>query len=239
MLLVTPTETNAKPRVPLTKERVLLAAVAYADEHGIESLSMRNLGQELGVEAMSLYNHVANKEDILDGMVDAVVSEIPLETAGPDWKTILRCQILAARAVMARHQWAPSVIETRTQMSTPMMKYFDAVGGIFLDSGFTVDLLHHGMHALGSRALGFVQELYDDSQALDESPEVMAVMMQQMTAEYPNISKIVKELFHEEDSIIGTGCDSDFEFVFSVDLILDGLERVRDAAPASEALQKV
>lgn len=207
------------------------AAVAYTDEHGLESLSMRKLGQQLGVEAMSLYNHVANKEDILDGMVDAVVAEIALEPAGPDWKLTLRKQILAARAVMSRHRWAPAVIETRKVMSAPMMRYFDNLGGIFLDNGFSVDLLHHGMHVLGSRALGFTQELYDDSSALDESPEVMAVMMQQMQSEYPNISRIVAEISHDDDSIIGKGCDDDIEFIFSIDLILDGLERYRDTGP--------
>ena len=221
---------GATKRVPLSRERLLRSAIAIADERGNAALTMRSLAQELGVKPMSLYHHVANKEEILDGMVDAIVREIPLVPAGSDWRTRLRTQILAARAVMSRHRWAPAVIETRKVMSAPMMRYFDTLGGIFLDNGFSVDLLHHGMHLLGSRALGFTQELYDDS-AMDESPEVMAVMMQQLQAEFPNISRIVEEISHDDDSIIGKGCDDDVEFVFSIDLILDGLERYRDVGP--------
>ncbi len=230
MLMATRIESKAKPRIPLTKERVLRAAITLADENGIESLSMRKLGHELGVEAMSLYNHVANKEEILDGMVDVLVSEIDISAGGSDWKTSMRDQILAARVVMARHPWAPGVIETRKTLSPPLMRYMDTIGGIFLGGGFTVKLLHHAMHALGSRVLGFTQELFDDSEALEQSPEVAAIMLQQMTREYPNISAVVAEISHDEDSIIGSGCDDDVEFVFSLDLILDGLAQARDAA---------
>jgi len=228
--MTTPADTAAKPRVPLTKERVFQAAIAYADEHGLEELSMRKLGQELGVEAMSLYHHVANKEEILDGMIDVLVSEIELTTAGTGWKSAMRNQILAARAVMAQHPWAPGVIETRKTMSHPMMKYMDSIGGLFIDGGFSVDLIHHAMHALGSRVLGFAQELFDDSEAMEADPQLQAVMLQQMTAEYPNISKVVAEIQHQEESIIGSGCDDDVEFAFSLDLLLDGLERARDVA---------
>ncbi|MFV2064356.1 MAG: TetR/AcrR family transcriptional regulator, partial [Chloroflexota bacterium] len=181
--MVTPIEPLAKPRAPLSRERVLQAAIKLADEDGIDRLSMRRLGQALSVEAMSLYNHVANKEDILDGMIDAIVSEIQLTSGGSDWRSALREQILEARGVMARHSWAPSVIETRKTISLPMMRYMESTCGIMRGGGFTVDLMHHSMHALGSRVLGFTQELFDDSEALDESPEVQAIMLQQMTAE--------------------------------------------------------
>jgi AcrR family transcriptional regulator len=227
--MATSTGSDAAPRVPLTRERVFEAAVAFADEHGIEELSMRKLGQRLGVEAMSLYYHVANKGEILDGMVDAVTSEIGLTPDEDNWKPAMRTQILAARAAMKRHPWAPDVIETRKTMSLPIMKYMDAVGGIFRRSGFSVDLMHHAMHALGSRVLGFSQELYDDSEALDESPEVQAIMLQQMVEEFPNIAAIVAEIQHQEETIVGSGCDDDGEFRFALDILLDGLERARDA----------
>lgn len=223
------TGTNAAPRVPLTRERVFEAAVAFADEHGIEELSMRKLGQELGVEAMSLYYHVANKGEILEGMVDTITGEIGLTSDEGDWKSAMRTQILAARAAMKRHPWAPGVIESRKTMSLPIMRYMDAVGGIFRRSGFSVDLMHHAMHALGSRVLGFSQELYDDSQALDESPEVQAIVMQQMVEEFPNISAIVAEIQHQKETIVGSGCDDDVEFRFALDILLDGFERARDA----------
>lgn len=228
--MTTQGEANAKPRIPLTRERVLQGAIDLADAGGIESLSMRKLGQELGVEAMSLYNHVANKEEILDGMVDVLVSEIDISAGGSDWRSAMRDQILTARVVMARHPWAPGVIETRKNLSPPLMKYMDTIGGIFLEGGFSVSLMHHAMHALGSRVLGFTQELFDDSAALEQSPEMAAIMMQQMTRDYPNISAVVAEISHDDDSIIGSGCDDDVEFVFSLDLLLDGLERARDAA---------
>ncbi len=161
---------SAEPRVPLSRERVLRAAVELADESGIESLTMRSLGQKLGVEAMSLYNHVANKEDILDGMVDVVMSEIndavsELDPPSGDWKTAMRRRVLAAREILLRHRWAPGVLESRKNESAPMMRYYDSLIGLFQEGGFSNDLTHHALHALGSRALGFTQELYDDSQA--------------------------------------------------------------------------
>ena len=223
-------ETAAEPRTPLSRERVLEAAVGLADEGGIDAVSMRKLGQELGVEAMSLYNHVANKEEILDGMVDVVVGEIELLTPAGDWRATLRAQAMSAREVMVRHPWAPAVIETRKQGSPIVTKYFDSTMGILLGGGFSPDLMHHAIHAVGSRILGFTQELFNDSDQLAESPEVAALMLQQMTEEYPNISAMLKEISHDQESILGSGCDDDIEFAFALDLILDGLERLRDAA---------
>jgi len=224
----TKTESAARRRAPLTRERVLRAAVDLADKGGIGEVSMRKVGQELGVEAMSLYNHVANKEQMLDGMVDLVVSEIEPVSGGADWKSALRDQVMAAREVMTRHGWAPAVIETRTEASLPTLKYFDSIVGILRSGGLSLNLIHHGLHALGSRALGFSQELFDDSEALEENPEVAALMLQQMTEEYPNVSAMLAEISHDEGSVVGTGCDDNIEFVFAVDLIIDGLERLRD-----------
>src|SRR3954451_9012567 len=120
-------------RTPLTRERVLQAAVALADRDGISGVSMRNLGQELGVEAMSLYTHVRGKDDLLDGMVDTVVGEIAVDTAGADWQTSLRRSILGARAVMLRHRWAARVIETRTTPGLATLRYMEAMTGVIRD----------------------------------------------------------------------------------------------------------
>jgi AcrR family transcriptional regulator len=223
---------SAPPRVPLSRERVLRAAIDLADESGVESLTMRRLAQKLGVEPMSLYNHAANKDDILDGMVDAVVSEIndvvsEIEVPSGDWKTAMRQRVLSAREILLRHPWAPDVIESRTNMSTTMLRYFDSVIGLFREAGFSTDLTHHAMHALGSRALGFTQELYDDSQEL--GPEEMAIFLQQIAGEYPNITAMVKEISHDADTTLGW-CDDQVEFEFALDLILDGLERLRNTA---------
>lgn len=227
------TEAAAEPRLPLTRERVLDAAIRLADESGIEAISMRKVGQELGVEAMSLYNHVSNKDDLLTGMVDAIVEQIPPLPSDGDWKARLLERAYAARQILKQHEWVPRVIETRPEPTPTMMAYMDSIIGVFRDGGFSMDLTHHGMHVLGSRILGFTQELFDDSQASPDNPEVAALMMQQMLAAYPNIAAMVAAADHDGESILGNGCDDDVEFTFALDLILEGLERLRDA-PASD-----
>lgn len=218
---------STAPRTPLTKERVLRAAIDVADEGGIEALSMRKLGQALGVEAMSLYNHARNKEDILDGIVDAVIGEIEAGPAGADWKASMRQLALAARQVLLRHPWAPRVIESRTDPGPATLRHMDSVIGIFRDGGFSLDLTHHAMHVLGSRIFGFTQDLYDDSGDSAPSPEVAAIFARQMRDTYPHVTEMALAVSHEGG--LG-GCDDDLEFAFALDLILDGLERLRDAA---------
>jgi AcrR family transcriptional regulator len=215
---------------------VLHAAVELADERGIEALTMRNLGQGLGVEAMSLYNHVANKEDILNGIVEVVVGEVleAVDAIEPpatpaDWKTVVRARILTARDVLLRHRWAPGVLESRTEMPPSLLGYYETLLALMRGAGFSLDLAHHAMHALGSRSLGFSQELFmnDDDDADDD---MAAVMFQQMAARYPNLTDLMRIVAHDSDSTLGSGCDDQFEFEFGLDLILDGLERLRDAA---------
>ena len=224
--MATQARARAEPRAPLTKERVLRAAVVLADRGGIDSLSMRKLAQALGVEAMSLYNHVQNKEDILDGVVDVVVSEIDVPQSGSDWKASLRQTVLAARTVMKQHLWAPHVIETRKMPSPATFAYFDAVLGILRRGGFSLDTAHHALHVMGSRVLGFTQELFNDSDDLAAGPEA-AAMFAQMADKYPYIIEMAMAVTHEDG--LG-GCDDDLEFGIALDLILDGLEKMRDAA---------
>lgn len=222
--MTTQIEATARRRDPLSRERVLAAAVELADREGIDALSMRRLGQELGVEAMSLYNHVAGKEDLLDGMSDLILGEIGQPVTEGEWKANIRATILSARRTMLRHPWGSAVIASRRQASPLTMKYMDSVGGILRRGGFSVDLMHHAFHALGSRVLGFSQELYDDSVAT-ENPEMMAVMARQMADEYPHITEVIEQITHDEATVVGSGCDDQFEFEFALDLILDGLER--------------
>ena len=164
--MVTEQRPDTQTRTPLSKERVLRAAVELADSSGIEAVTMRKLAAALSVEAMSLYYHVASKEQLLDGMVDAVIAEIEDECGGftvptdVKWKAALRKRIMTAREVMLRHRWAPEVLETRTTMSARMISHFDTVLGILIEGGFSYDIGHHAMHALGSRVLGFNQELF-------------------------------------------------------------------------------
>jgi len=216
---------DAPRRVPLSRDRVLRAAVALADDAGIESLSMRKLAQELGVVPMALYKHVANKEELLDGMVDVVVDEIHPPVHGADWKSAVRQRILSARRALLRHPWASRVIESRTTPTPVVLEYMDSMIGMFRVGGFSVDLTHHVMHAMGSRMWGFTQELFDDSQSLD--PEVQAVMLREMAGKYPYVTEIAMAVAHDEESVVGQGCDDQFEFEFALDLLLDGFERLR------------
>jgi len=235
--MVTETDTTTQPRIPLTKDRVFSAAIKIADQDGLDALTMRHLAEELGVEAMSLYYHVANKEAVLDGIIDAIMGEIE-EAAGGfgpkddnlDWKSALRQRILTARSVMLRHKWAPSVFETRTTISPVAMRYFDALLGIVREGGFSYDLAHHGMHALGSRSLGFTQELFEPENPDETDAEEANAMMEQMADQLPYMVGMMMEISHDDpDSTIGW-CDDDTEFNFALDLILDGLERLRIAS---------
>ncbi|MFE4227843.1 TetR/AcrR family transcriptional regulator [Arthrobacter sp. NPDC056886] len=218
-------------RIPLSRARVLTAAVALADDMGIEALSMRRLAQELGVVPMALYKHVANKEELLDGMVDALVSEIdpPVRDAG--WKDVVRLRVLSARRALLLHPWGRQVLESRTNQTPAVLGYMDSFIGMFLAGGFSVDLTHHVMHALGSRMWGFTQELFDDSAGGGTEappalpPESQAAMFREMAERYPNILKVTTASVHT-GSAVGRGCDDQFEFEFALDLLLDGFERL-------------
>lgn len=233
--MTTKTDASTERRAPLSRERVLRAAVRLADEEGIEAVTMRRLAEQLGVEAMSLYYHVDNKEALVDGLVDVLVNEINqavAEVGGPspkdDWKAAMRTRILAAREVMLQHRWAPSVIETRTTMSPEIIRYFENLLGIMREGGFSYDLAHHAMHALGSRALGFTQELFEpaDEEEEESSTEALA----QMADQFPYLIEMLSEVAHDDpDSTLGW-CDDQTEFEFGLDLILDGLERLRQSA---------
>ncbi|MFD3723703.1 TetR/AcrR family transcriptional regulator C-terminal domain-containing protein [Streptomyces sp. NPDC058671] len=213
-------EATRTQRTPLNRERVLRAAVALADATGIDTLSMRKLAQELDVVPMALYKHVANKEELLDGMADAVVREIDPPTAGPDWRRVVRTRILSARQVLLRHPWAVRVIESRTGPTPAVLAYVDSMAGILRDGGLSADLTHHVMHAMGSRLLGFSQELFDTSGPSGPPDPGLA-------ARYPNIAELAATAAHDGASTVGGGCDDQFEFEFALDLLLDGFENLR------------
>jgi AcrR family transcriptional regulator len=228
--MATTIDAKAEPREPLTKERILRTAVALADEGGVEAFSMRRIAQELGVVPMALYKHVANKDEMLDGMVDVVVGEIDPPLEGADWKTAMRERILSARRALLRHPWASQVIESRAEPTPTIIAYIDSMMGIFLSGGFTLDLMHHAIHVMGSRILGFSQELFDDTSSMPADEAI--AMWSQMAEHYPNIAKLVGEISggdisHDEGSVVGGGCDDQFEFEFALDLMLDGLDRLR------------
>jgi AcrR family transcriptional regulator len=219
-------QVDAPRRTPLSRDRVLRAAVALADDAGIDSLSMRNLAQELGVVPMALYKHVANKEELLDGMVDVIVGEIDPPVHGADWKDAIRQRILSAREALLRHGWASQVIESRTHATPVVLDYMNSLIGMFRAGGFSVDLTHHVMHALGTRMWGFTQEVFP-TQAPPADPDVRAAAFGQLAARYPYIIEMATAGSHDGESTVGRGCDDQFEFEFALDLLLDGFERLR------------
>jgi AcrR family transcriptional regulator len=216
-------------RAQLTREQVVTAAIELADRDGIESISMRRLAQELGVEAMSLYTHVHNKEDLLDGMADAVVGLVPVDEGAADWRTSLRRMALRARGVMLRHPWAPRVIETRAAPGPAALTYINAILGILRGGGFSVAHTHHALHILGSRMLGFSQELFDDS-ADAGGPDAASSLPPGFAAAFPHAAEMALAVTH--GGALGP-CDDDGEFEFVVDFILDGLDRLRRSPSGS------
>jgi AcrR family transcriptional regulator len=225
--MVTPQEPSA-PRTPLSRERVLRTALELADRDGIESLSMRRLGRELGVEAMSLYNHVANKEDLLDGLADIVVGEIEVPAPGDDWRAAMRRRAISVREMLARHPWAGALIESRTNPSPARLRYPEAVVGSLRQAGFSVEMAIHAFYTLDSYIYGFaVQEENLPSGTPEELAGIAATVLAGLPAqEYPYLREVIA------DYVLERGYRHSDEFEFGLNLILDGLERFRDGAKA-------
>ena len=217
------------PRVPLTRERVLGAAVALADQDGVRSLSMRKLAQELGVEAMSLYHHVAGKDDILDGMIDVVFGEIDLPTGEADWKAAMRRRAISAREALRRHPWATGLMESRPTPGPANLRHHDAVLGILRNAGFSVPLAAHAYALLDSHIYGFaLQESSLPFHTPEETAEVAQSIMESFPAgDFPHLTEIAVE------HVLQPGYDFGDEFEYGLDLILDGLERAADRDPAT------
>ena len=213
-----------KRRAPLSRERVLSAAVKLADRGGVESLSMRKLAQALKVEAMSLYNHVANKDEILDGLVEIVISEIELPAKGADWKDGMRLRANSAREMFLRHPWAISLMESRKNPGPAAMRYYDAVIGCMREGGFSIAMAAHAFSVLDSYILGFaMQELKMPFDTSDELADIADNILEQLpAAEFPHFTEMIVE------HALKPGYDYADEFEFGLELILDGLERAKD-----------
>lgn len=227
----TGTSTATRRRTPLSRERVLRRAVEIADEHGVEALTMRRLAEDLGVEAMSLYHHVRGKGGILDGAVEVVLDEMleaVLALGEPDlpepraWQPAVRARLLAARTVMLRHPWAPQVMEARNVMTLSAARHVDGVVALMRAGGFTWDLVHHALHALGSRIHGFTQELGEPEGGDEEAEGMLA----QIAPQIPNLVAMLSEVAHDDPGSTLGWCDDQTEFEFGLDLVLDGLERL-------------
>ena len=213
-------------RTPLSRERILGTAVELADEGGIEAATMRRIAQELDVVPMALYRHVANKDELLDGMIDLVVGEVDPPDLDAGWKHAVRARILSARQALLRHPWASRVMESKTAPTPTVLAYMDSMIGMLRAGGFSMDLTHHVMHTMGSRAFGFSQELFNDSG--DADPAVEAEMWTALAGTYPSIYELFLTVNHDDGSVVGPGCDDQFEFEFALDLLLDGIERLKE-----------
>jgi AcrR family transcriptional regulator len=209
----------------LTRERVLQAALRLADQGGIESLSMRKLGQELGVEAMAVYYHLANKDEVLDGIVDLVFAEIDLPVIGADWKTAMRKRGISLYEVLARHRWAIGMMEARKNAGPANLRHHDAVIGNLRAAGFDSPMVAHAYSLLDGYIYGFaLTKMSLPFETPEDVEEVTQRMMEPYPLnEYPNLAVFVSEHIMRPDYDYGE------EFEYGLDLILDGLERERAA----------
>jgi AcrR family transcriptional regulator len=215
-------------RVPLSRERILEAAVRLADEGGIESLSMRRLARELGVEAMSLYNHVANKSALVDGAVDLVLEEIELPSSGAWDEAIRRCAISAHEAFL-RHPWACALVLSPSSggngIDTPRIRYMEWLLRRLREAGFSPELTYSAYHTLDSHILGFTLWQLGHIGAVRDAGESLADLarsfVRQLGDDFPYLAE------HAEQHL-AAGSDGASEFEFGLDLLLDGLRRARD-----------
>ena len=221
-----PPRGNGSGRGRLSRDRVLAAAVALADAGGLESLTMRRLGEDLGVEAMSLYKHVTNKDDLVDGMVDLVFAEIELPPPGAGWRTAMRERAVSVRSALIRHPWATALMQSRTAPGPATLHHHDTVIGTLRGAGFSVSLTAHAFSALDAYVYGFaLQQRSLPFDTLVEAQEVGRQMFARMPpGAYPHLTELTVQ------HILQPGYDYGDEFDYGLELVLDGLDRALRAA---------
>jgi AcrR family transcriptional regulator len=212
-------EQSAEARVRLSRDRVLRAAISIADEGGLGSLSMRKLAQDLGVEAMSVYYYVANKDEILDGILNFVISEFELAIGGPDWKAAIRRSAISAHDVLMRHPWACSLMMSVKRVAPARMRYMESLLGRLREAGFSANMTHHAYHALDSHIIG--STLWEAGYSSnDDLEDVAKTFVAKTLRDYPYLAE------HAEQHITRTTRKDVPEFEFGLDLILDGLDKI-------------
>ena len=208
-------------RSPLTRARILRAGVDLADADGIAGLSMRRLAQELGVEAMSLYHHVARKSDLLDGMLDIVYGEMARPAAEGEWRADMRAAATSAKDTLLRHEWACRLLMDRASPGRLRFEWMDSILGRLRAAGFSPNLTHHAYHAIDSHVVGFVLWVLPYVAATREQPDLAENAIRDFPIDgLPHLAEHIQQ--HLEDR---PGDTSEFEF--GLDLVLDGLERLR------------
>ena len=216
--------TDAERRPPLSRERILQAALAIADETGIEFLTMRKLGQALGFEAMSLYNHVANKDDVLDGILDLVLAEHELPSPAEDWGTAIRRSAISVHEALRRHPWAATLLMGPTRVRPARLRYMDSLLGRLREAGFSAETTYHAYHVLDGHIFGFSLWQTTHTYTADDISKLAATVARTIDVDdYPylheHVQQHVTEGAHREVSA----------FEFGLDLILDGLAKIHDA----------
>lgn len=219
------TISGSEPRNRLSRERVLRAAISQADAAGLEAFSMRTLAEGLGVAPMALYRHVTNRDDLVDGMVDIVFSEIELPKTGGDWRAAMRQRAISVRDVLARHRWAIGLMESRVNPGPANLRHHDAVIGSLRAGGFDMAMVAHAYSLLDGYIYGFaLTKMNLPFESGDDVAEVAQTMLEPFPAnEYPNLLAFITE------HAMKPGYDFGDEFAYGLDLLLDGLERVRSA----------
>jgi AcrR family transcriptional regulator len=222
--MTTRTATRPRGREPLTRERVLGTALRLADQGGLEALSMRKLGQALGVEAMALYYHFANKERVLDGIVDLVFGEIDVPAIGADWKAAMRERAISVRDALARHRWAIGLMESRTNPGPANLRHHDAVIGCLRAAGFDMAMAAHAYSALDAYIYGFaLTKMNLPFETTTDIAELAETMLEPFPpGEYPNLADFITE------HAMKPGYDFADEFEYGLDVILDGLDRLQN-----------
>jgi AcrR family transcriptional regulator len=206
---------------PLNRDRILQAALRLADEGGIEALSMRKLAEMLGVKAMSLYNHVTNKDDVIDGMVDLVVGEIEVPSLMTDWQTAMRCRALSAHAVLLRHPWATMALMSRINVGPAMLRYIDATLGCLRQAGFSWKRADQAWNAIDSHIYGFtLQELNFPVEAADYVTAAQQFVPLIPADQYPYMNRLTYEVIEGRHNGL-------HDFEFGLNLLLNGLESLR------------
>ena len=209
------------PRLPLNRNQVLTAAVEIADERGIGAVTMREVASRLGVEAMSLYNHVANKDDILNGIVDLVIEQVELPSDVVGWREAMRRRAVSAHQVFGRHPWVPMLVDSRETSGPSRMLYLDWVLGTLVMAGFSLEGAARAFSLLDSYIYGFGIQQFNMAADADASPEEMAqAILASIPAEkYPYLHRMASQAMQ-------SGYDAEADFDFGLELILDGLERI-------------
>ena len=217
---------EARSRRRLSRERVVRAAIEQADAGGLEALSMRTLAEKLEVAPMALYRHVADKDDLIGAMVDAVFAEIGVPAAGGDWKTAIRRWAVSVRETLSRHRWAIGLMESRRSPGPANLRHHDAVIGRLRAAGFSLAMTAHALSLLNSYIYGFALTAMNlPFETTAEVAEVAQHLLQRVPVnEYPNLVEFITE------HAMKPGYDHEGQFEYGLDVILDGLERVRDTA---------